>query len=73
MTNDESAQKIRQMIPSTPTKVVMGRRGAQVLASEESKDSASNGLQQARLDFSDAQTNSLYRAMYQDINAFLRL
>ena len=71
MVNDEAAQKIRSMIPSTPTVVVMGRRGAQIVAQEESKDLMGNP--QARLDFSDSQTNTLYRAMYSDIEMFLNM
>ena len=59
----------------TPIKVVMGGRGAHLIASEEAKASARGDTErmQAELDFSSDLNKSLYRAMYPEVNAFLRV
>jgi len=58
MNVDETAQKIRNMVPATPTKVTTARGSTHV--PEENKGD------ETKLDYSDAETRKLYRAMYPD-------
>ena len=82
MTESEQAQTIKHLIPSTPNKIVMGRRGAQIMANEESKrgpsarsaEAGSAAVTNVTLDYSTGESDkSLYSAMYGDVETFLRM
>lgn len=62
MNVDETAQKIRNMVPATPTKVTTARGSSlhPSMISEEIKGD------EPKLDYSDKETRKLYRAMYPD-------
>jgi len=66
MNVDETAQKIRNMVPATPTKVTTARGSTHhSMISEESKGD------EPKLDYSDIETRKLYRAMYPDAQTFV--
>ena len=62
------------MIPVSTTKVVMGRRGAQIMNAEEAKGNSARSERNIHLDYSDeVERKSLYRSMYPNVETFLQV